>query len=359
MKRTFIVFAIAFLLVGSLAICKEDVVIDFTLLDTDVTVKNDDGEEGTEENSRTLMDYATAAGATFTDEQKGLMKTSLALDNWEVDLNSSARNPSSLSFSRVVSAEVSEDSKHSGVAGKNVMGVRIVFPDARVNANARIVPPFEIPAYETMVDVDENGNYVVDEEGNRVNSSEVTTTRFEGGYGVVKNVGTIKALSVTTMGMQYPHALYVLLKDTDNIERRYYMGSLNFDGWKELKWENPNYISDILTRELRMYPIYPRGLPFVKFVGFQVVRDAADIGGDFIGYFKDVKIIYDKALLTSERDIADEGLWHIVTDREARKQNEEMRRFGNKQVDRFLEERKQATESQFTSSLEESEESEQ
>ena len=75
--------------------------------------------------------------------------------------------------------------------------------------------------------------------------------------------------------------------------------------------------------------------------------------------FKDVKIIYDKALLTSERDIADEGLWHIVTDRERRKQSEEMERFGNKQVDRFLEERKKATESKFTSSLEESEESEQ
>ena len=305
------------------------------------------------------MDYGTVAGATFTDEQKGLMRTSLALDNWEVTLNSSARTRDSLSFSQVVSAAVSEDSKHSGVAGKNVMGVRIIFPNANVNSNARIVPPFEIPAYDEMVDVDENGNFVVDEEGNKVNSSDVTTSRFEGGYGVVKNVGTIKMLSVTTMGMQFPHALYVILKDNDNIERRYFMGYLNFDGWKELKWENPNYVSDIRTRELRMYPIYPRGTPFVKFVGFQIVRDAADVGGDFIGYFKDVKIIYDKALLTSERDIVDEGLWHIVTDRERRKQSEEMERFGNKQVDRFLEERKKATESKFTSSLEESEESEQ
>ena len=96
------------------------------------------------------------------------------------------------------------------------------------NSNAKVVPPYEIPAYESMVDVDDNGDFVTDENGNRVNSSDVTTTRFEGGYGVVKNVGTIKSISVTTMGMNFPHGLYVRLKDTDGIERRYFMGYLAF-----------------------------------------------------------------------------------------------------------------------------------
>ncbi len=362
MKRTLIVFAIAFLLAGSLAICDEATIIDFTLLSADISVNTTDknGDPVMDQNRRTVMDYGTAAGATFTDDQKAIMKTSLALPNWEVELNSSARNVTSLSTSFVVAAPVNT-TKHTltgeevavtvPFAGKEIMGVRITFPSTSVNASAVIKPPYEIPAYEKMVDVDDEGAFVTDDDGNYVNTSDVTTTRFEGGYGVVKNVGTIKSLAVTTMGMNYPHKLYVILKDTDGIERSYLMGDLGFDGWKELRWNNPNYITDIRAREIRLYPIYPRGLPFVKFVGFKIVRVAADVGGDFIGYFKDVKIIYDKAVLTTERDIADEDLWNIVGDREAAKQSFEMTRFGDKQVDRFLETQRFAAESEFTSSI--------
>ncbi|MBR3812393.1 MAG: flagellar protein, partial [Spirochaetaceae bacterium] len=99
-------------------------------------------------------------------------------------------------------------------------------------------------------------------------------------------------------------------------------------------------------------PVYPTTTPYVKFAGFLVTRDAADIGGDFVCYFKDVKAIYDKAVLTTERDIADEDIWGIVSDREKAKQKLEMTNFGQKQVYRFLEAEKQATENAFTSSLE-------
>ena len=362
MKRTFILIAIAFLLVGGLAICDEATLIDFTLLSTDISVNttDKDGNPVNDQNRRTVMDYGASAGASFTDQQKSLMKTSLALANWEVELNKSAQNVNSLAVSRVVAAPVrTEKPNASGstdpvtvpFAGQDVMGVRINFPTISANANAKILPPYEIPAYESMVDVDDNGDFVTDENGNRVNSSGVTTTRFEGGYGVVKNVGTIKSISVTTMGMNFPHGLYVRLKDTDGVERRYFMGYLGFDGWRQLTWNNPTYISDVRAREIRLYPIYPRGLPFVKFIGFEITRDAAHEGGDFIGYFKDVKIIYDKATLTTERDIADEDLWHIVGDKEAAKQNFEMSRFGNTQVERYLEKQKLATETEFTSSI--------
>jgi len=372
MKRTFIVFAIIFLLLGTFAICEESVLIDFTLLEQDmINLADESGDSGNlnkEQNRRTVMNYGAAAGATFTESQKSLMRTSLAIGNWEVVLNSSARNPTSLSLSKVVAAQV-RDTKPMKNAygeiedvdvtvpfhGEKVLGVRVVFPTSNVNANAMIVPPFEIPAYERMAYIDDEGNIAMNDEGKRVDENgdviTTSTTRFEEKYGVVKNVGTLKSISVTTMGMNYPFALYVWLKDTDNVERRYYMGTLGFDGWKELQWDNPTYITDVRAREIRIYPIYPRGLPFVKFVGFQVVRDAAQAGGDFIGYFKDVKIIYDKAVLTTERDIADEDLWNIVGDREASKQNYEMTRFGEKQVDRFLEYSKYAQENTFTSSI--------
>ena len=299
-----------------------------------------------QENSRTVMDYSVAAGATFTGEQKSLMKTSLALPNWEVVLNSSARNVQSVALSQVVAAPV-KDSADVPFAGSNVMGVRIVFPTWNNNANAKIVPPFEIQAYEPLADADENG------ERGEPSDEQKGKYLFEDGYGLIRNVGTLKSIAVTTMGMNFPHQLYVLLKDNDNIERRYLMGNLMFDGWKTLQWNNPNYITEVRTREIRVYPIYPRGIPYVKFAGFQITRDASDIGDDFIGYFKDVKVIYDLAVITADRDIDDEDLWGIITKKETARQAHEMTLFGSKQVNRYIEKQKMATESTFTPSLNE------
>ncbi|MBR6216507.1 MAG: flagellar filament outer layer protein FlaA [Spirochaetaceae bacterium] len=341
MKRTFILVAMAFLLVGMLA-AEEAVIIDFTNLTADI-IQGADGQMT--QNRHTTMDYSVSAGATFTDQQKSLMKSSLAFKNWEVVLNSSARNAVSTALSQTAAAPVKADARVP-FAGKEILGARIVFPTSPVNANARIVPPFDIPAFEAAAEVNDNG------EVQPAQASITTSTRFEGGYGVLKNVGTIKALSVTTQGMNYPHGLYVLLKDSDGVEKRYFMGYLNFDGWKELKWTNPAYIQEVRAREIRLLPIYPTTTPYVKFAGFLVTRDAADIGGDFVCYFKDVKAIYDKAVLTTERDIADEDIWGIVSERERAKQNLEMTNFGQKQVYRFLEAEKQATENAFSSSLE-------
>ncbi len=349
MKKTLGLFAAAMLLVGGVAFAEEAMLIDFTLLNADCCA---DENGNATQNSRTVMDYSVSAGSTFTDDQKNLMRTSLVLPDWEVVLNSSAKSVKSLADSQVVPAPV-KDSADVPFAGSNVMGVRVVFPTWNANANAKIVPPFEIPAYEPLSDADENGVRQQPTDEQKASGK----TLFEDGYGLVKNVGTIKAISVTTMGMNYPHGLYVMLKDTDNVERRYFMGYLGFDGWKELRWNNPQYITEIRNREIRIYPIYPRGLPFVKFTGFQVTRDAADNGGDFIGYFKDVKIIFDKALLSSDRDIADEDLWGIIGKKESARQNAEMQKFGNKQVDRYLEKSKMATEDEFTSSLNKEEQS--
>ena len=351
MKRTFILVVMAFLLIGSFMVAEEATIIDFTILDADI-IADENGNPT--QNRRSVMNYGVAAGATFTDEQKALMKTSLSLPSWEVVLNSSAKTTVSLATSTVVAAPVRENAKVP-FAGKNVMGVRILFPSSMVNSNAYIKPAFEIPAYEPMATADDNGEIQPQTDEEKASGK----TRFEEGYGIVKNVGTVKALSVTTMGMNFPHALYVVLKDTDNVERRYFMGYLGFDGWRELKWNNPEYVSEIRQREIRVVPIYPRGLPFIKFTGFQVTRDAMHNGDDFIGYFKDVKVIFDKAVLSTERDIADEDLWGIIGAKETAKQNYEMARFGDKQVLRFLEKDKMAQEEAFTSSLSEEEQDQQ
>lgn len=356
MKKTLVLSAAAMMLFAS-AFATEATLIDFTTLDGDISIKAQDSDIELPQNKRTIMDYGVAAGATYSEEQKDLMKTSLYIGEWEVVLNSSARNTVSVSQSTVVPAPV-RDSAKVPFAGKNVMGVHVIFPSGAYNANCKIVPPFEIPAYEPLSTADDSGNRQeqTDEQkasGRTLFEADEDETQGSPAYGLVKNVGTLKSIAVTTMGMNYPHGLYVLLKDNDNIERRYFMGYLGFDGWKTLTWNNPDYITEVRTREIRVYPIYPRGLPYVKFTGFQVTRDASHIGDDYIGYFKDVKIIYDKAELTSERDIADEDLWGIVNRRERAKQNLEFSRFGNKQVNRYLEKAKMATEEQFTPSLDE------
>ena len=343
MKKTLFLTVAAMVLASTFASAKESMLIDFTQLKADA-VADENGNPT--ENGRTVMDYSVAAGATFTGEQKSLMKTSLALTSWEVVLNSSAKNPTSVGLSQVVAAPVKE-SADVPFAGKEVMGVRVKFPTWANNANAKIVPAFDIPAYEPLADLDENG------ERKQPTDEQKGKYLFDDGYGVVRNVGTLKSIAVTTMGMNFPHQLYVLLTDNDNVTRRYLMGELFFDGWKTLQWNNPDYISEVRTREIRVYPIYPRGIPLVKFAGFQVCRDANHIGDDFIGYFKDVKIIYDLAVLTSDRDIDDEDLWGIISKKEAERQAGEMARFGNKQVNRYLEKSKMATEASFSSSLDE------
>lgn len=341
MKKTFILVAMAFLLMGAVAVAEEAIIIDFALLNADIIA---DPNGKMTQNRRTVMDYGKVAGASYTDEQKALMRTSLALEQWDVELNSSAQNPLSVATSTIKEAEVRAEGEK--FAGQKLMGVRILFPEWTNNANAKIKPGFLIPAYEKMTQVDDQGNLQEPTAEDKASGK----SRFEDGYGVVRNTGVIKSIAVNTYGMNFPHGLYVLLRDQNNVVKRYFMGYLLFDGWRELVWNNPSYIANVKSRELRLYPVYPTALPHVAFEGFLITRDAAHDGGDAIAYFKDVKIIYDKAVLTTVRDFADEDLWGIQEERETKRKKIEVEKFGHTQVLRFLEQEKMATEEGFTPS---------
>jgi hypothetical protein len=332
MKRIFILIAIA-LLVGGALFAEEAVLIDFSKLVADIVPNQDNAPT---QNRATMMDYQNVAGGSFTPEQKSVMKTSLAIPEWEVTLASSARTVDN----QVRSYTLAAPSRQWGT----VMGVRVHFPVEPFNSWALIRPPFEIPAFEPPADVDDDGNLTAIDGSNGITGP----SRFEDGFGVVKNVGIVKAVAVNVYGLNFPHGLSAILVDDQGNERTMFMGYLNYDGWGELRWDNPGYVSEVRNRELRLYPLYPQSTPFVKFGGFLIQRDAARVGGDFIAYFKDVKIIYDKASLDTERDIDDESLWNIIYDRETAKKAFEMNRFGHNQVLRYLESQKQATENVFT-----------
>ena len=329
MKRIIILVAIVIFSAGML-FANESVLIDFSLLSADIRVPLDENDQGTapNQNRRTVMDFGQVAGASFTPEQRALMRTSLAIENWDVVLNSSARTIFNVTRSYTREAP----SRRFGT----VMGVRVHFPLIAAFSKAEIRPPFEIPAYEPMVEIDDQGNIGAPE-----NNGFQGPTRFEDGFGVVKNVGTIRSVAVNVYGLNFPHGLNVILLDHEGNERVIFMGHLNFDGWGELVWNNPQYIFEVRHRDLRLFPLYPHSMPFVKFGGFRLDRDASHQGGDFIVYFKDVRIIYDLAVLDTDRDIDDEALWGIIRDREAARRMFEMERFGQNQILRFVDQQRQ------------------
>jgi hypothetical protein len=55
---------------------------------------------------------------------------------------------------------------------------------------------------------------------------------------------------------------------------------------------------------------------------------------------KDVKIVYDKAIMDTTRDINDEAIWGILQQRNEARRLAELKRLGNLQVLRFLEKQK-------------------
>jgi hypothetical protein len=331
MKKMLIFVAVVSLVAGAL-FAEEAVLIDFGLLAADTRVGNNPNYQGddttNDQNQRTMMKFSNVRfTGSFTPEQKASMETSLALQNWEVLLSASSRSVSNMVNSYTREAT----SKQWG----KVMGVRVHFPVENFNSSALVKPPFEIPAYEPL-----NGD------GQTAEASD-TNTKFEDGYGVLKNVGTIKSVAVNVYGLNFPYGLWTnILFDTGS-QKSLYMGHLNFDGWGELRWDNPAYILEVRNRDLRLVPLYPDSMPFIKFAGFEIKRNAEQTGGDFITYFKDVKVIYDKAVLDTDRDIDDEALWKIIEARETARKLWQMERFGEQQVIRYIDTQKQATESTF------------
>jgi hypothetical protein len=332
MKRLFVLAAFGLVAIGTL-IADESVLIDFSNLTPDVF----QDEEGLlPQNRQTLMDFSYTAGTNYTEEQKSVMRTSLAIPNWKVDLAPSSRT--------VVNDVKSFTKVSTSREYANVMGARIHFPVASYNSWAMIRPPFDIPAYE-FSDVGEDGAITAQEEPNYATGG----SRFENGYGIIKNVGAIKSMRVTVYGINAPHSLSAILIDGSGRPQTIFLGYLNFDGWADLSWENPKYISEVRARSLRIYQLYPNFSPYVRFGGFLIQRDGATDGGDFVVYFKGVQLIYDKANLEpGSNDIDDESEWSVIREREAEKQKIELTNFGKDQVWRYLEAQKRDPDSSFS-----------
>jgi hypothetical protein len=322
MKRIGILLILIFT-VFAISVAEESVLIDFTTLTADMDV----GDR--QENEATLISFADKAGTGYSDEEKQNMRISLVIENWTIELASSSRTVENMSLSKVITAPVNDDATQ--FAGDNVMGIRIHFPDQPYNSWALVKPPFEIPAYEQKKTWS-GTDFTYDE-------SDVLRTQFDS-VGVLKNVGTIKTITANVYGSNFPNGFGILVKDQENNVQNVFMGYLEYDGWKKLTWQNPNYIEEVRNRELKQYPLYPKSTPMIKLVGIIFYKDAAQAGGDFITYVRDIVMTYDKAVLKLERDINEEALWGILNEREESRREAEFAKLGNLQVLRYLETQK-------------------
>jgi hypothetical protein len=325
MKRFFILVVIATLCLGGTAVAEQSTLINFSELVADYPPDNPT------EDQDTLLDFSDTAGSVFSEEEKQQMRTSLAIENWEVVLTSSSRFVENQAKSLVKSATVREEADR--YAGETVMGVRVNFPQNDFNSWALVQPPFEIPAYADPTEVQDDGTLTVPE------GEEGSGDKYVGA-GVLKNVGTLKSISVTVHGLNFPHGFSVILQDETNEQKEVFMNYLDFNGWRTLEWENPNYVENVRNRELRELPLYPNLQPMRKLIGFRIYKDGSMPGGDFITYIKDVTLTYDLAVLDLQRDINNEQVWGILQERERARREAELRRLGNVQVQRYLEQQK-------------------
>jgi len=328
MKRIILLITILGLLICNTAF-SQDADASETLIDFNDLIKNHTLQDGREENAETLVYFGGEAGVSTTEEMRAQMVSSLAMDNWRVTLASSSRTVARQALCVTKEVKTKDD--------LGVMGVRIRFPESNFNSYALIEPPFEIQAYQRQyvmdgdqIRIDENGQAVEDE-------ADIEGEKFDN-KGVLKNVGIIKTITVEVYGANYPHGLGIMLMDENYETRIYHLGYLNFEGWKKLQWENPNYIEDVRHREITKYPLYPRSVPYLKMMGFVIYRDANTWGGDFITYFKTVEVAYDDAIdMEEDPEIPHEDVWGIIRDRNESRRKVEYQRLGEKLLLELLE----------------------
>ena len=323
--------------------------------DPKYTDYKDIDEVNRKEHMRTLLNYGSVAGSSFTDADKKAMNISLAAYNWEVELNSSAAfiENKALSYAREwktkyvpALADLTAQTAATGTttqpaatpAGFAIMGIRVHFPETPYNCWAIVKPPYEIPAYEN-IDVDFKGTPLPLADQKK---PENVGKKYENGYGVIKNVGLIKSISLRVFGTQYNNSISILIKDDNNVISEYHFPTyLNFDGWKTLTWTNPNYIERVSNRELYTVPLYPRNFPYIKLIGFRIYRQGDQLGGDFITYIKDVNVTYDLAVIEQDPVIEHENAWQILEKRTEEAKKRELNRIGDSQLLQYLEKKKQ------------------
>jgi len=314
-----------FVVVGVHSAAIEEVLIDFSLL-----VPNVPPESPIHESSTLLTYgdlYSTATGVSISDEERELVRSSLAIPQWRLTLNSSARDTSRILSSSIRVATVSDSASEN--AGEGVLGVRVNFAEGDTHSWALIEPAYRIPRVPLHLIT-----------GRDVDFSQRV---------VINDVAQIRSISVEVYGLNYPHRLSVLYEDTDGRLREFFIGTLDFTGWRTITWDSQYYVpaevevpvevppevgeegaeidgalaaaadadaeADATTVALqRLEPLYPQTFNNIAFRGIRIWKNGSNLTGDFVGYIKEVRVDYDPQPTSVLADIDHEGLWGIISD---------------------------------------------
>jgi len=249
--------------------------------------------------NETLIDFGIIGDSNAmqgADDANSIAKLSdFYTDNWVIDLNSSADTLVNQSLSYVTNTV---STKYT-----NVIGIRVHYPVEDWSSYARVMPPYAMEIYGG-----EDGQ------------------KFTKGKGVIQNVQTIKSITSWVYGRNFLVMYYVNLADQDGMISSYPMGYTYFSGWRELTWNNANYITSAERRALKREPMYPRLIPSIRLDSMLFYRSRDTVGGNFITYVRDIKVDYEPAFVVLTEDINDEGTWHIIeTERDRKKVLDEKR----------------------------------
>ena len=249
----------------------------------------------------TLIDFAITGNAdnlqAAGDDTNEVVSVQQNLynDNWVVWLNESARLTENRRNSYVTNVD-SKGNNGAWEAGK-VLGVRVHFPLQAWNSYALVKPAYQLEMY-----------------------GGADGTKYTEGKGVIHNVGEIKSISSWVYGRNYLVTYFVNLQNELGELKSYPMGTLYFSGWRQVKWENREYLANVRDRVLVRTPLYPRMIPSVKLDSLGFYRTKDTVGGDFIAYVKDVTMEYDVVVVDFEEDIDDEATWQLLKTENERKQ---------------------------------------
>ncbi|MBN2651907.1 MAG: hypothetical protein JXR63_05940 [Spirochaetales bacterium] len=313
MKKVFVT-VLMFLVTFTMFASHEAVLIDFTKFAADT----EDGQ-----NSATLINLGDYVDYSLSPADKQKLFLSFSIANWRVVLDPTARNTYRVNKSQVREA-VSKGGIDTGLASgpvtvedTTVMGFRAIFPDDANGYYADITPPSDIPVYYK----NEAGEFI-----------------FQEGRGVIMNIGFIKSVSVSFNGRNYPMNLEIILINQNRELMVIPMGALDFLGWKNLSWVNPQYVQEAYNRDVNFGPVYPQSIPYWKLHSVRIRKNAQFPGGNFIGYIKDIKVVYDQAVVAPYRNIDDEEVWQIREEEGMFNTEFELRKLARQRVKLFLEE---------------------
>ncbi len=287
-------------------------------------------EERNSGNRHTLMDFTTITGSSglFYDYGASLgiqlegaeadrLRQSYDIPNWKVSVQSSLQYPQVLAKSIVKAAKVNEESEL--FAGQQVLGVRTYFPDYNYEMAIEIKPPYSPFSTISQRQFDPFGPYK--------------------GKGYLDNIGDIYKATITVYGLRQEEHIFVVTEDSDGNTYEYPFGALNFIGWRELVWQNPDYLIKDTSTRINL-PIYPQYSSDLVLKSIKVVHSSYHKNPDFVTYVGDISVISDKAETSIDNDIDSEEIWNIIEENTYEKRSTQIKALDMQLYFDFLEERK-------------------